>query len=222
MPDVLLTDLDGTLVDSNALHAEAWRRTFEHFGIQIGMDEAWRQIGKGGDQVIPVFVPEADRERLEKPLKEFRKDLFHRDYMSRMVAFSQARDLLLRVRESGMKIVIATSSEQEDLPTYGKLVGMEDLVDEASSSADAKASKPDADIFAAALKKVNMRPEQAVALGDTPWDAEAAGKLGIPVIGLTSGGWKADDLRAAGCVEVWQDPADLLLHFDESALRRTS
>lgn len=140
--------------------------------------------------------------------------------MPRMVAFSQARDLLVRVRESGMKIALATSSDEEDLANYGRLVGMDDLVDEASSSADAKASKPDADIFAAALKKVNMRAEQAVALGDTPWDAPAAGKLGIPVIGLTCGGWKADDLRDAGCVEVWQDPADLLLHFDKSALRR--
>ena len=220
MPDVLLTDIDGTLVDSNALHAEAWRRTFEHFGIQIRFDEAWRQIGKGGDKVIALFVPEADREQLEKPLKEFRKEIFHRDYMPRMVAFSQANELLRRVRSVGMKIALATSSEKEDLAVYGNLVGMDDLVDEASSSADAKASKPDPDIFAAALKKVNMRPQQAIALGDTPWDAEAAGKLGIPVIGLTSGGWKEDDLRAAGCVEVWQDPADLLLHFDKSALYR--
>jgi HAD superfamily hydrolase (TIGR01509 family) len=220
MPDVLLTDIDGTLVDSNALHAEAWRRTFEHFGIQIGLDEAWRQIGKGGDHLIPVFVPDADRERLEEPLKKFRKHIFHRDYISRIVAFSQARELLLRVQQSRMKIALVTSSDQEDLAFYGKLVGMEDLIDEASSTADAKASKPDPDIFAAALKKVNMRAEQAVALGDTPWDAEAAGKLGIPVIGLTSGGWKADDLRSAGCVEVWQDPADLLLNFDRSALHR--
>lgn len=220
MPDVLLTDIDGTLVDSNALHAEAWRRTFEHFGFQAGLDETWRQIGKGGDKVIALFVPEADRERLEKPLKDFRKEIFHRDYMPRMVAFPRAGDLLRRVRSTGMKIALATSSEEEDLPIYGKLVGMDDLVDEASSSADAKASKPDPDIFAAALKKVNMRAAQAMALGDTPWDAEAAGKLGIPVIGLTSGGWKADDLRAAGCVEVWQDPADLLLHFDQSALHR--
>lgn len=137
-----------------------------------------------------------------------------------MVAFSQARELLLRVRHAGMKIVLATSSDQEDLATYGKLVGMDDLIDEASSSADAKASKPEADIFAAALKKVSMQADQAIALGDTPWDAQAAGKLGIRVVGLTCGGWKADDLRDAGCVEVWQDPADLLLHFDRSALRR--
>ena len=156
----------------------------------------------------------------KKPLKEFRKYIFHRDYISRMTAFSQARELLVRVQKSGMKIALATSSDKEDLAIYGQLVGMDDLVDEASSSADARASKPDAEIFSAALKKVNMLVEQAVALGDTPWDAEAASKLGILVIGLTSGGWKADDLRSAGCVEVWHDPADLLLNFDRSALRR--
>lgn len=220
MADVLLTDIDGTLVDSNTLHAEAWRRTFEHFGIQIGMDEAWRQIGKGADQLIPKFVPRGDRKRLEEPIKEFRKQIFHRDYMQRIVAFSHARELLIRVREAGMKIALATSSDAEDLPVYAKIIGMEDLIDEASTSGDAKASKPDPDIFAAALKKIGMKPKQAVALGDTPWDAKAAGKLGIPVIGVTCGGWKRDDLLDAGCVEVWQDPADLLLHFDQSALRR--
>jgi beta-phosphoglucomutase-like phosphatase (HAD superfamily) len=134
------------------------RRTFEHFGIQVGLDEMWRQIGKGGDKIIALVVSMADRERLEKSITDFRKQIFHRDYMQRMVAFSQAGDLLRRVRSAGMKIALATSSEKEDLPVYGKLVGMDDLVDEASSSTDAKASKPDPDIFAAALKKVKMRP----------------------------------------------------------------
>lgn len=220
MADVLLTDIDGTLLDSNALHAEAWRRAFEHFGIQLGMDDAWRQIGKGADQLIPKFVPEADRARIEKPLKDLRGEIFHRDYMARIVPFAGAHELLVRVRKSGMKIALATSSDPEDLATYGKLLGMEDLVDEASSSGDAKSSKPAPDIFAAALRKIGMRPDQAVALGDTPWDAQAAGKLGIPVIGLTCGGWKRNDLLDAGCKEVWQDPADLLLHFNDSALKR--
>ncbi len=220
MAEVLLSDIDGTLVDSNALHAEAWRRTFEHFGIQIGMDDAWRQIGKGGDQVIPVFVPEKDCERLEKPIKEFRKNIFHRDYMERVVSFPQARELLVRVKKHGMKIALATSANEEDLATYGRIVGMDDLIEKASTSADAKQSKPDPDIFAAALEKLGMRAEQAIALGDTPYDASAAGKLGIPVIGLTCGGWKADDLKDAGCIEVYRDAADLLLHFDTSALAR--
>src|SRR5580698_4795004 len=130
MRAALLTDIDGTLVDSNALHAEAWRRTFEHFGIEVGMDEAWRQIGKGGDQLIPVFVGEADRERLEPELKAFRKEIFHRDYMPRIVKFAQARELLVRVKESGRRIVLATSSDKGDLAIYKKIVGMEDLVEE--------------------------------------------------------------------------------------------
>ena len=220
MADVLLVDIDGTLVDSNALHAEAWRRAFEHFGIQVGMDEAWRQIGKGADQLIPAFLSEPDRKRLEPKLKELRKEIFHRDYMERIVPFAGARALLVRVRAHGMKIALATSSDPEDLKTYGKIIGMEDLVDEASSSGDAEASKPEPDIFKAALAKLHMKPEQAIALGDTPWDAQAAGKIGIPTIGLTSGGWRRDDLRDAGCVEVWQDPSDLLHHFEESALAR--
>src|SRR3954466_15413688 len=107
MAEVLLTDIDGTLVDSNALHAEAWRRAFEHFEIHIGLDDAWRQIGKGADQLIPAFVPEHDRERLEEPLKEYRKDIFHRVYMPRLVAFAGAHDLLVRVRQTGMKIALA-------------------------------------------------------------------------------------------------------------------
>src|SRR3984957_1850670 len=101
MAAVLLSDIDGTLVDSNALHAEAYRRAFERFGIEVGMDEAWSQIGKGGDQLIPVFVPEADRERLEPEIKKFRKEVFHRDYMPRIVSFAKARELLARVKKSG-------------------------------------------------------------------------------------------------------------------------
>jgi HAD superfamily hydrolase (TIGR01509 family) len=187
MADLLLTDIDGTLVDSNALHAEAWRRAFEHFGIEVGMDEVWSQIGKGGDQLIPVFVPEADRDRLEPQIKSFRKEVFHRDYLPRIVSFAKARQLLMRVKKSGRRIVLATSSDKNDLAIYKRIVGMEDLVEEEATSADAQASKPEPDIFAAALKKAGVDAEEAVALGDTPYDAHAAGALGIRVIGVTCG-----------------------------------
>ena len=220
MVEVLLSDIDGTLVDSNALHAEAWRRTFEHFGIQVSMGEAWSQIGKGGDKLIPVFVQEADRERLQKEMEAFRKEIFHRDYMSRIVSFSKARDLFHKVRQNGTKIVLATSSDNEDVATYKRIIGIEDLVDGESTASDVKESKPDPGIFAVALKKIGAAADRAVALGDTPYDAEGAGKLGIRVIGLTCGGWKRDDLRDAGCVEVYQDPADLLSNFEASLLGR--
>jgi HAD superfamily hydrolase (TIGR01509 family) len=220
MTKVLLSDIDGTLVDSNALHAEAWRRAFEHFGIEVGMGEAWSQIGKGGDQLIPMFVPQADRDRLEPEIKAFRKEVFHHDYMPRIVGFNKARELLLRVKKSGRRIVLATSSDKADLATYKKIVGMEDLVEEEATSADAQASKPAPDIFAAALKKAGVGASEAIALGDTPYDAQAAGALGIRVIGVTCGGWKRSDLLDAGCAEVYQDPADLLLRFEESMLGR--
>jgi HAD superfamily hydrolase (TIGR01509 family) len=218
MRKVLLSDIDGTLVDSNSLHAESWRRTFEHFGIEIGLDEAWSQIGKGGDQLIPMFVSAEDCERLEDDMKRYREDLMKREYMSRMVPFAQARNLLKKVRKGGMRIVLATSAKDDDLIFYKRLVGMEDLVDEEATSSDAKESKPEPDIFAAALKKAGAGPEDAIALGDTPYDAEAAGKLGIPSIGLTCGGWKRSDLLSAGCIQVFRDPQHLLAEFAHSAL----
>jgi HAD superfamily hydrolase (TIGR01509 family) len=198
MTEVLLSDIDGTLVDSNALHAEAWRRTFEHFGIQIGLDEAWRQIGKGGDQLIPVFVSEINRNRLQPQLEAFRKQIFRRDYMPRIVSFAKSRELVVRVKECGIKIALATSSDEADIVIYKRIVGMDDLVEQFATRDDAKESKPNPDIFAAALKKIGICSEQAIALGDTPYDASAAGKLGIPVIGLTCGGWKRDDLIDGG------------------------
>jgi HAD superfamily hydrolase (TIGR01549 family) len=224
MKKALLCDIDGTLVDSNSFHAESWRRTFEHFGIDVGLNEAWSQIGKGGDQLIPMFVPAKDRERLEEDIKRYREDLMKRKYIPRMVPFAQARNFLERVKKGGMKIVLATSAKGDDLTFYKRLVGMEDLVDEEATSSDVKESKPEPDIFAAALKKAGAGSEEAVALGDTPYDAEAAGKLRILTIGLTCGGWKRSDLLAAGCIQVFRDPQHLLAEFDHSALagdRRT-
>ena len=152
--------------------------------------------------------------------RKFRKEVFHRDYMPRIVSFGKAQELLAQVKKSGRKIVLATSSDQGDLAIYKRIVGMEDLVEEEATSADAKASKPAPDIFAAALKKAGVAAEKAIALGDTPYDAQAAGKLGIRVIGVTCGGWKRRDLLEAGCAEVYQDPADLLSRFDRSLMGR--
>jgi HAD superfamily hydrolase (TIGR01509 family) len=104
---------------------------------------------------------------------------------------------------SGLRIVLATSSDKADITFYKRIVGMEDLVEEEATSSDAKVSKPEPDIFVAALQKAGLGAEQAIALGDTPWDASAAGALGIPVIGLTCGGWKRKELLGAGCAEVY-------------------
>ena len=216
MLKAVLCDLDGTLLDSNHFHAEAWQRTFAHFGIEVGFEETVKQIGKGGDQLIPALVP-ADRcNELEKPLKEFRTKLFHREYMDRIVPFSDARRLLERMQREGLRIAVASSSDKADLEAFLMLLKIHDLVEENTTSDDAEQSKPEPDIFQAALKRLKIKPEEALVLGDTPWDIEAATKAGIGSVAVTCGGWHADELKEAGAIAVYRDPADLLRNYEGS------
>lgn len=216
MPKAVLCDLDGTLLDSNHFHAEAWQRTFAEFGIPVSFDDAVKQIGKGGDYVIPYFVPPDKVKELEEPIKDFRKKLFHREYMDRIVPFSDARRLLERMRQEGLRIAVASSSDKGDLEAFLMLLKIHDLVEENTTSDDAEKSKPSPDIFQASLKQLGIEPEEAMVLGDTPWDLEAAKKAGIPAVAVTCGGWTVEQLREAGAIKVYRDPADLLRNFETS------
>lgn len=216
MYKAVLCDLDGTLLDSNHFHAEAWRRTFENFGFQVSFEEMVKQIGKGGDKVISTVVPEDRVKDLEDDLTNFRKDLFHREYMDRIVPFSDAKNLLERMRQGGLRISVASSTNKEDLHAFLMLLRIHALVEEHTTADDAEQTKPAPDIFQAALKKLAIAAEDALALGDTPWDVEAAGKAGIKTVALTCGGWTEQELKDAGAIAVFRDPADLLRRFEES------
>ena len=220
MVKALLCDIDGTLVESNWLHAGAWKDAFAAVGIEVELEEARRQIGKGGDEVIPVFVPWWKREHIEEPLTTYRKFLFEQDYLHQVKPFPQVRQFLLRLQQAGIRISLASSADKDQLQIYKRIAQMEDLIEEESSASDAKQSKPHPDIFLAALKKLGVAAKDALALGDTPYDAEAAGKAGVWTIGVTTGGWSEAELLAAGCIEVYRDIADLLERFDQSALLR--
>ncbi len=220
MVEAILCDIDGTLVDSNHLHAKAWQDAFAAMNIDVSFEEALSQIGKGGDQLIPVFVPDWKVSAVEEPLKAYRKFVFQTDYLHEVKPFPKVRELLLRLKDAGIRLSLASSASTEDLKTYKKIANMEDLIEESSSSDDAERSKPHPDIFSATLKKLGVPADRAIALGDTPYDAEAAGKCGLRTIGLTSGGWSAEDLMKAGCVEVYSGVAELLDRFESSALMR--
>lgn len=220
MIKALLCDIDGTLVQSNWLHAEAWQKAFGAIGIHLELEDVRRQIGKGGDELIPVFVPWWKREHVEGPLNAFRSFLFESEFRARVEPLPRARDLLVKLKESGIRVALASSAPVKDLLFYKKLVGMEDLVDEQSSADDAGRSKPHPDIFEATLKRLGLEPHQVLALGDTPWDAEAAGKAGIWTIGVETGGWNREDLLAAGCIEVYSGVDELLDRFVQSAIMR--
>lgn len=216
MYKAVLCDMDGTLLDSNHFHAEAWQRTFAEFGFNVSFEDMVKQIGKGGDQVIPAVVPKDKCDELEEPIKKFRTKLFHREYMDRIVPFSDARRLLERMRQEGLRLAIASSSDKGDLEAFLMLLKVHDLVEENTTADDAEQSKPEPGIFEAALKKLKIEPGEAIVLGDTPWDIEAAKKAGIASVAVRCGGWKEDELKQAGAIAVYRDPADILRNFDTS------
>ena len=218
MPKAAIFDVDGTLVDSVDLHALAWHEALLKFGHQVTFEQARGQIGKGGDQFIPVFLTEAEQRDHGAEMEEWRAELFRSKYLSLIRPFSAVPELLRRVRDAGLKVAVASSAKQSELDIYLEIARVTDLVDVATSSEDAENSKPEPDIFRVALQKLGIAGAEAVAIGDTPYDAEAAGKAQMVTIGLLCGGFRESELQKAGCVAVYPSPSALLACFTTSPL----
>ena len=221
MIKAVIFDMDGTLIDSNDFHARAWQEVFARYGHEVTFEQVRHQIGKGGDQLMPVFLSEEEVELHGPRMEEERTELFKRDYLPRIDAFPMTRELFERIKRDGKQILLASSAKGTELDAYKEIARIGDLIEEATSSDDAERSKPHPDIFRAALTKLDgVAPEEAIVVGDTPYDAEAAGKAGPATIGLLCGGFPEADLRAAGCTAIFRDPADLLARYEESPLGR--
>ena len=218
MPNAAIFDIDGTLVDSVDLHASAWQEALAKFGHPVTFEQARSQIGKGGDQLIPVFLSEAEQKDHGEAMEQWRGKLFKSKYLPLVRPFSAVPELLRRVREAGLKVAVASSAKQAELQVYLDIARVTDLVDVATCSEDAEQSKPAPDIFQVALKKLGMAGPDTVAIGDTPYDARAAAGASIQTIGMLCGGFTEADLRAGGCVAVYPGPAALLACFDASPL----
>lgn len=219
MIKAVICDIDGTLVDSVDLHARAWQEAFAKFGHDIQYDKIRSQIGKGGDQLLPVFLSPEEQKEYSKELEKYRGELFKEKYMSQVRPFPRVRELLERIKKDGKRIALASSAKQDEIAIYKRIASIEDLVEEETSSDDAKRSKPHPDIFEAALERLkNVRAQEAVTVGDSPYDAIAARKIRMSCIGVLSGGFPEVDLRAAGCSAVYRDCADLLEHYEHSLL----
>lgn len=211
----LLFDVDGTLLDSNDLHAEAWRQAFLHFGIDIPFGDVREQIGKGGDNLIPALLPQALVEAKQEEIQDYRGRLFQRDFMPKAKPFPGVRELFERIRSDGLRLVLASSAKRTELDHYVELLGCGDLISATTSQDDVEHSKPCPDIFAAALGKVPpLGPDEVWVVGDTPYDAAAARKLGIGMIGFRSGGFPEEVLLAAGAFHLFDGPEDMLRGWD--------
>jgi HAD superfamily hydrolase (TIGR01509 family) len=213
----VIFDVDGTLVDSVDEHAEAWRRAFLEFGRDVPFAHVRSQIGKGADQLMPVFFTEEELAQFGEELQAYRAELFRREFLPKLRPFPQARELLQRLHRDGLRLALATSSRGDELEHYVRLCGAEGLLDAGTNKDDVARTKPHPDIFAAALAQLGQPPpRQCAVVGDTPYDALAASKLNLPTVGVLCGGFPEEDLRTAGCRAIYQDPADLLAHYESA------
>ena len=215
----VIFDIDGTLLDSVDLHAQAWVEAFAHFGVETDAAKVRSQIGKGGDELMPVFLPPERIEREGKEIESYRSDLFKRKYLPEVRPFPAVRPLFERIRAADLKIALASSGKGPEVERYQEILGIADLVDVVTSSDDADRSKPHPDIFEAAAQKLEgFGKDEMIVIGDTPDDAQAASKAGLRTIGVLCGGFPEADLSGAGCVAIYRDPQDLLDGFDRSLL----
>lgn len=214
----VILDVDGTLVDSNNAHTRAWLEALAQHGYKCTYEEIRRLIGMGSDHLLPKTIGVEKDTPEGKRISESWKNIFERDYLPKLKAFPKTRELLLALKQHGMKLVVASSAEKEMLDKLLEIAEAKDLVEDTTSSDDAESSKPDPDIVKAALDSIALPAGDVMMLGDTPYDIEAARKLGVGTIALRCGGW--DDEGLKGAVAVYDDPADLLAHLDDSPLLR--
>ena len=220
MVKAVLFDIDGTLIDSNDLHATSWQETFRHFGHVIPYETIRGQIGKGGDNLVPSLLPDLPEEEQEK-MRDHVSSLFQHQYLPRVVPFPGVRALFERLKKDDVKIILASSAKGAEVHYHVGIIGAEDLIDGTTSADDVENSKPDPDIFQAAMKKVApLTADDVVVVGDTPWDVKAACKAGLRTIGVRSGGFSDEDLREAGAAELYDGIEDLLRRYESSLLAR--
>ena len=220
MPVAVIFDVDGTLVDSVDAHAEAWHRVLAEFGHDVPVERTRAQIGKGGDELLKEFLSPQEIEQHGEAIDKRRSEMFKADYLEGVQPFPGVRALFERLLADGHKLALGSSGNENEVAHYKALLGIEDLDLVQTTSQDAERSKPHPDIFKAALGKLEVAAGAAVAVGDTPYDAIAAVKAGMGAVGVLCGGFPAGDLRGAGCVALFDGPADLLARYKGSPLDR--
>lgn len=215
----VILDVDGTLLLSNDAHAMAFVDAAGELGHEgVRFEDVRPLIGMGGDKLIPrVFGFEKDGRR-GRALSERKGEIFRARYLPALEPAPGARALLERLRADGLRLVVATSADERDLEGLLTRAGVADLVEDSTSASDVEESKPDPDVVKAALGKAGADPWDVVMIGDTPYDVESAARAGVGIIGVRCGGWSDADL--AGALRVYDDPADILSHLDESPLAR--
>ncbi len=213
----VILDVDGTLVDSNDAHTRSYVAAMAENGIVVSYEDVRRAVGMGGDNLLPdVAHVEKDSDLGKKILKR-RGEIFQAEYLPHLKPFPDVRALLSRMRDGGLKRVVSSSGESEEIEALLKVAGVTDLIDETVSSKDVQSSKPAPDPITVALQKGGLTPGDCYMLGDTPYDIASASKAGVRTLAVRCGGW--DDAGLRGAAAIYNDAADLLAQYDHSPLQ---
>lgn len=213
-----ILDIDGTLIDSNDAHAHSWIEAMAEQGYNVPFEKVRPLIGMGGDKVLPEVLNISKDSPQGKKIDQRRSEIFQQRYLPNVRAFPHTRELLQYMHDRGLKLVIATSSKQEELNKLLNIIGphVSDLFIQETTSSDAPQSKPNPEVVEVALQKSGSKSDEVIMIGDTAFDIEAAAKAGVKTIAFRCGGWSDSDLK--GAIAIYNDPADLLAHYDKSPL----
>jgi phosphoglycolate phosphatase-like HAD superfamily hydrolase len=215
----VIFDVDGTLIDSNDGHAHAWVDALCEYGHRVPFARIRPLIGMGGDKLMPEVIGVAEDSPEGKAISGRRAGIFRSLQLPDVRPFPKARELVERLERDGLKVTVASSASKEDLVALLDKAGLRHLAEDGASKDDAARSKPDPDIVHAALARLGLPPAEVVMVGDTPYDVEAAKRAGIGAIAVRCGGhWTDADF--AGAAAIYDGPADLLAHLDDSPIAR--
>jgi HAD superfamily hydrolase (TIGR01509 family) len=210
-----ILDIDGTLVDTNYQHALAWYRAFRQHEIVLPVWRIHRHIGMGGDQVIAALTDERTDDEKGDDIRAAEKALY-KSMIEEVEPFDGARELIKRLKDAGRTVVMASSAKDDEVDHYLDLLDVRELADSWTTSADVEATKPEPDLVQAALDKADAAPDDAVMLGDTTWDCEAAKRAGVATVALMTGGFSEPELTDAGAVAVFESIPELLERIEET------
>lgn len=216
----ILFDIDGTLVDSNYLHIEAWSQAFADLGVEVDAWRIHRGIGMDSELLLDTLLGDA-ADSLRDKASELHAS-YYAESRSRLRPFSLARDLLSRLSDAGMTVVLATSAPEKELAALRDVLKVEDSIAVVTSAEDVEQAKPAPDIVEVALKRASVDASDAIMVGDSVWDMNAATEAGVASVGVRSSGVSDAELFAAGALAVYDDVAELFDKLDDSPVMETA
>jgi phosphoglycolate phosphatase-like HAD superfamily hydrolase len=214
-PPIAVLDVDGTLVDTNYHHAIAWYRAFREHGLTLPVWRIHRHIGMGGDQLVGAVAGQRVEDRQGDSIRAAETALYA-NLIGEVEPFADARRLLELLGDRGHRLVLASSGKRDEVDHYLDLLDARGLVEAWTTSADVDQTKPDPDLVVTAVEKVGGG--EAVLVGDSTWDCEAAARADVPSVAVLTGGFSEQELRKAGAGSVFESLGQLCERLDETPL----